>query len=350
MEETRQAQIYGVRPSRSFEQAAAKFVIDNQHKRSIDDDIGRLNGLMPWIGAMPLDKIHMGSLQPWIEHRRKDGVSAGTINHGLQIVRRIMNLAAGEWVDELGLTWLLTPPKIKLLPYDDKRPPYPLNWAEQERLFRELPDHLEAMALFAVNTGCRDSEICRLRWDYETPLSELGTSVFIIPGSGVKNGDDRLVILNRIAKSVIDAQRGRHPTHVFSYEGHPITRMLNSAWLGARRRAGLEQVRVHDLNHTYGRRLRAAGVSLEDRQDLLGHRSGKITTHYSAAELVQLIEASNQVCERKNRQPELVMLRGVLRRGPAKLPQGNPKAAKIPAKSLNLLVAEDGLEPPTRGL
>jgi integrase len=340
MEEIRQAQIYGVRPSRTFEQAAAKFVIENQHKRSIDDDIGRLKGLMPWIGQVPLEKIHMGSLQPWIEHRRKEGVSAGTINHGLQIVRRIMNLAAGEWVDELGLTWLLTPPKIKLLPSDDKRPPYPLNWAEQEQLFRELPDHLEAMALFAVNTGCRDSEICRLRWDYETTLPELGTSVFIIPGSGVKNGDDRLVILNRIAKSVIDAQRGRHPTHVFSYEGRPITRMLNSAWLGARRRAGLEQVRVHDLKHTYGRRLRAAGVSLEDRQDLLGHRSGKITTHYSAAELVQLIEASNQVCEQKKRQPELVMLRGALRRDPAKLPQGNPKVAKIPAKSLKLLVAE----------
>jgi len=43
MEEIRQAQIYGVRPSRTFEQAAAKFVIDNQHKRSIDDDIGRLS-------------------------------------------------------------------------------------------------------------------------------------------------------------------------------------------------------------------------------------------------------------------------------------------------------------------
>jgi hypothetical protein len=44
---------------------------------------------MPWIGPMALDKIHMGSLHPWIEHRRKQGFSAGTINHGLQIVRGI---------------------------------------------------------------------------------------------------------------------------------------------------------------------------------------------------------------------------------------------------------------------
>jgi len=104
-----------------------------------------------------------------------------------------MNLAAGEWVDELGLTWLLTPPKIKLLPYDDKRPPYPLNWAEQERLFRELPDHLGEMALFAVNTGCRDSEICNLRWDYETPLTmKTIRALAAVPSTRVSESASRL--------------------------------------------------------------------------------------------------------------------------------------------------------------
>ncbi|MDQ3731992.1 MAG: tyrosine-type recombinase/integrase, partial [Pseudomonadota bacterium] len=68
-------------------------------------------------------------------------------------------------------------------------------------------------------------------------------------------------------------------------------------------------VRVHDLKHTFGRRLRSAGVSFEDRQDLLGHRSGRITTHYSAAELSRLIEAANGVCNRGNEKPELVVLR-----------------------------------------
>jgi hypothetical protein len=54
-------------------------------------------------------------------------------------------------------------------------------------------------------------------------------------------------------------------------------------------------VRVHDLKHTFGRRLRAAGVSFEDRQDLLGHKSGRITTHYSQAELESLIDAAERV-------------------------------------------------------
>ena len=59
----------------------------------------------------------------------------------------------------------------------------------------------------------------------------------------------------------------------------------------------------------FGHRLRAAGVGFEDRQDLLGHCSGRITTHYSAAELSRLLEAVNRVCERGGKRPELLVLR-----------------------------------------
>jgi integrase len=53
-------------------------------------------------------------------------------------------------------------------------------------------------------------------------------------------------------------------------------------------------VRVHDLRHTFGHRLRAAGVSFEDRQDLLGHKSERMTTHYSAPDILRLIEAAEK--------------------------------------------------------
>lgn len=309
IEENRQAVVYGVRPQRTFEQAAAKFVLGNQHKRSLHSDISRLKLLMPWIGQLPLDRVHMGTLQPWIDRRLEEGKARGTINHGLKVVRRILNLAATDWIDEHGLTWLLTAPKIRLLPDTDKRQPYPLDWDEQTRLFKELPPHLAKMALFAVNTGCRDSEICNLRWEWLVPVPELEQKVFIIPGAWVKNGDDRVIVLNRAASSVVDGLRSGHATHVFTYRGKPIAHMLNSAWVRARRKAGLPQVRVHDLRHTFGRRLRAAGVSFEDRQDLLGHRSGRMTSHYSAPELSRLIEAAERVCDRGEGVPELVVLR-----------------------------------------
>lgn len=326
MEETRQAQVYGVRPTRTFEQAAAKFVLENQHKRSIGDDVMHLRMLVPLIGSAAIDRVHLGTLQPWIEKRRREGKAIGTINHGLKIVRRILNLAASEWVDDHGLTWLPAAPKIKLLPDTAKRQPYPLSWTEQTELFRELPDYLSQMALFAVNTGCRDQEICRLRWEWEVKVPQLQTSVFIIPGSRVKNGDERLVVLNTVAASVIEARRGSGGEHVFSYRGNRVARMMTRAWKQARLKVGLRQVRVHDLKHTFGRRLRAAGVSFEDRQDLLGHRSDRMTTHYSAAELSRLISAANSIVDRDGTKPELVVMRGALQGTSRKTPASVPIA------------------------
>jgi hypothetical protein len=190
------------------------------------------------------------------------------------------------------------------------RKPYPLNWEEQNRLFEALPNHLREMALFAVNTGCRDREVCGLQWEWEVkvPISEIG-SVFLIPGERVKNGEDRLVLLNSIARKVIQRLRGKHPKYVFVYRGKPINRMLNNGWRKARKLTDLS-VRVHDLKHTFGRRLRSAGVSFEDRQDLLGHKSARITTHYSSAELLNLWEAINKICDGRT-SPTLTLLRQI---------------------------------------
>ena len=65
----------------------------------------------------------MGSLQGFIEARRKQGVKNRTINYALQVARHILNLCASEWMDEHGLTWLAHAPKIKLLNTLDSRPP-----------------------------------------------------------------------------------------------------------------------------------------------------------------------------------------------------------------------------------
>lgn len=310
LEEIRLATVYGVRPKRTFKEAATKFLMENQHKRSISDDAGRLREVVKYIGDLPIEAIHIGSLQSFIEGRRKDEVSTRTINHGLMIVRRILNLAASEWMDEFGLTWLNSAPKIKLLPEPDLRKPYPLSWDEQHKLFQQLPEHLKNMALFAVNTGCRDREICELRWDWEIQIPELPhIIVFIVPGELVKNGEERLIVCNETVREVIEGERGKHPTHVFSFKGRPLSRMLSTGWRQAREKAKLPEVRVHDLKHTFGRRLRAAGVSFEDRQDLLGHRSGRITTHYSSAELQSLYQAANKICENRKSGVILTLLR-----------------------------------------
>ena len=318
IQEIREAKTYKVRPNRSFKEAATKYLLENQHKASIKDDADHLSLLCQFIGNLALEQVHIGTLQSFIEARKKAGRKTKTINNALEVVRHILNLAANEWLDENALTWLERAPKIKLLPVHDARKPYALSWEEQKKLFAELPDHLLHMALFKVNTGCREHEVCQLRWEWEVLLPKLNTSVFIIPNylfnknqqakRMVKNGEDRLVVLNKTALEVINQVRGTHSEFVFTYRGNPINKMNNSAWKRARKCVGLSHVRIHDLKHTFGRRLRASGVSYEDRQDLLGHKSERITTHYSPAEIGMLLKAADQASNEQGNSPILTNL------------------------------------------
>ncbi len=323
LKEIRQATVYGTRPKRTFRQAAIKYLHEQTHKRSLDRDARALKQFERYIGQVTLDRLHDGTLAPAIRALRAAGQKPATINRGLAVVRRILNLAARAWRDDCGLTWLATAPLITFLPLGQVRKPYPVSWDEQRLFFEALPPHLQVMALFKVNTGTREREVCGLRWEWEVRVPELGTSVFVVPGSLVKNGEDRLIVLNRVACSVIEGERGKHKTFVFTYRGEPVTRMMNGAWRRARRDAakeyekklgaacpwGFANVRVHDLKHTFGRRLRAAGVPLETRRVLLGHKNGDLTTHYSAPEIAELVEAAERVCEsRKTPEPRLVKM------------------------------------------
>ncbi|WP_156792677.1 site-specific integrase [Rickettsiella massiliensis] len=69
--------------------------------------------------------------------------------------------------------------------------------------------------MFAVNTSCRNKEIFRLQWDWEVKVPELNTSVFLIPEWQVKNREERLVVLNKVAHRVIEEVRGVHSVCVY---------------------------------------------------------------------------------------------------------------------------------------
>lgn len=294
-EEIRQAEVYGVRPKRSFRQAATKYLNEGT-KRTLDRDAQDLTTIDPFIGDLSLDQVHMGTLQPFINHRRKQGRKSATVNRTLSVVRRVLNLAARLWRDEHGLTWLVTPPLLVMQDWEDQRQPYPLSWEEQRLLFKELPGHIAKMALFKVNTGTRNQEVCSLRWDWEEQIPFLNTSVFVVPRTIVKNKEDRLSILNSTAMSVINQQRGLHPQIVFPYKGKQLNQMYTSGWKRARERAA------------------------ENYEQETGQK---------APEIQELLEAVDKVKERSAKQAPLVLLRGGSR-GVGLVESGSP--AKLPQK------------------
>jgi Phage integrase family len=97
------------------------------------------------------------------------------------------------------------------------------------------------MALFAVNTGLRDSNLCGLQWKWEAFVPEIGRSVFIVPAEAFKSKRPHVVILNDAAWSIVQSQRGQHPIWVFPYRGKPVQTMNNTSWQSARRALGLSR-------------------------------------------------------------------------------------------------------------
>ena len=63
----------------------------------------------------------------------------------------------------------------------------------------------------------------------------------------------------------------------------------------------VQRVRVHDLHHTYGQRLRDAGVSEEDQALLLAHAIDGMPQHYATATVARLVDAANRVAHTVDR-------------------------------------------------
>lgn len=228
-------------------------------------------------------------------------------------------------------------PSVEIGRTQTRRMPYPMSWEEQSILFAELPDHLHRMALYKVNSGSREQEVVKLRWDWEILIPELNTSVFLIPAdfdgrhesSEVKNGDERLVVLNNVAKSVIEGPRGLDPVWVIPYGQHdrngkatPVHQMndshgrkLESELRRTSRSASCARLHLDFLNprsrpEAHIRSKTSGCWGNGGRQKgLLGHKDGSITSHYSAAELGKLIDEANRISATDSRGPALTILR-----------------------------------------
>ena len=250
--------------------------------------------------------------------RLEDGVKNATINRTLEVVRTTVIRAARVWRED-GKPWLTTAPLIEMLDEKaQKREPYPIQWAEQAKLLLRLPGHLQETVEFAVNTGARDENVCGLQWNWEVPVPELGRSVFVVPPEFFKTQRRHVMVLNDVAWAIVERRRGMHDKYVFTYTPpgkvgkvpQRIATQNNSAFQKARTDVGLGQVRVHDLRHTFGQRLRDAGVTEEDRALLLGHAVQGMPQHYATATLERLLEAANSVLQTRDRTMVLRVVNG----------------------------------------
>ena len=313
-----------------FEEAGMRYLEDIARKPSASKIAEHLDQLLPFIGALPLEQVYEGTLKPFVDHELARGLAPKSINNAIGVASTILNRAARVWRNEKGMPWLKYAPAqlSRLSTKGQQAKPYPLSWEEQDRLCALLPRHTQDAALFGVNTGLRDQEICKLRWGWKVYVKDLKQLVFVLPAYVTKNKLERVIVLNQTARSVIESRRNSHKDYIFTYRENPLGRLHGSAWKRAWKKAGLPVEEgilkgVHNLRHTFGRRLRAAGISKETRKALMGHADGDITTHYSAAELQELITAVDKIQDRGIAQtPTLTVVKRTIEKGCRKLKTG----------------------------
>jgi integrase len=107
-----------------------------------------------------------------------------------------------------------------------------------------------------------------------------------------------VVVLNDVAWSIVQTQRGEDPIWVFGYRGKPLGTLNNTAWQNARQAVAYLGC-ASTTWHTYGSRLRAAGVTEADRAALLGHATRSMPEHYASADVGGLITLANRVVQRE---------------------------------------------------
>jgi hypothetical protein len=88
--------------------------------------------------------------------------------------------------------------------------------------------------LVVLNSATRDVTVCSLRWEWEVRSPERPYSIFVVPKDKVIDVKgkvreavkgrkrDRVLVLNRVSRSIVEARRGKHPTHVFAFRGDSV--------------------------------------------------------------------------------------------------------------------------------
>ncbi|UOD50423.1 site-specific integrase [Orrella daihaiensis] len=253
------------------------------------DDSYLRNHILPAIGRKYMDEVKPTDLIKFQHSMREKGYALGTCNRCLVLIRYAFNLAK-RW-GEPGVTENPTK-EVTLYKLDNQKERF-LSPEETRRLLdcvaRSDNGLLQYIIRMLILTGARKREVLDCKWADFDMARMLWTIPITKAGKPrhVPISDAVVSLLNEIPKtSGIDYLFPNPKT------GKPFISIFYS-WDTARTEAGLADVRIHDLRHSFASFLVNAGRSLYEVQKLLGHTQIKTTQRYAHLSHDTLREAAN---------------------------------------------------------
>jgi site-specific recombinase XerD len=276
------------------------------YKRSwVTDDSMMRNHLLPVLGHKHMGAISAPDVAVFVNHMRTQGYAPGTCNRALVLLRYGFTLAL-RWkvvgIDANPVT------EVKNLRDDNKLERYLTNdqMVSLMAAVRESDSSmLQHIVLFLLYTGARKREVLDATWadvdwgrkSWRIPKTKSGKIRHIPLSAGALQLLSTLKAMTEQSGGMNSVAKGQMATRfIFAnpQTGAPYTSFYYS-WDAARKRAGLPDLRVHDLRHSFASFLVNAGRSLYEVQELLGHADIRTTSRYAHLSRERLFEAVESV-------------------------------------------------------
>jgi integrase len=252
--------------------------------KSVRTENNRVKSWIKIFGARPLGQIARIEIEDW-RRERMATCKPATINRDLSRLRRMLNVAV-EWelLEE-------SPMKgMKFLRENNARTRY-LSIEECQRLISScIAPHICAIVTVALHSGMRLGEILNLNWrdiDFQSGFILIRDS---------KNGEARSLPLDVALTELFNTYPHRAGTDlIFSTPCGGGLTDIRAGFKNACRRAGISDLRFHDLRHVYASFFVGSGGDIYVLKSLLGHKTVQMTARYSHLSPAYRLAAINRM-------------------------------------------------------
>jgi integrase len=261
-----------------------------QHKRSWKvDEANFRNYILPVVGRLRLDEVTQQHVSDLIKIMRERGFAVGTCNRALVVFQHAFNLARKWKIPGAGdnpASGLSAGPDVPRQRF--------LTPEEAQRVIAAIavePNRPAANAIMLLLlTGARRSEVLRAKWSYV----DWTKRTLLVPIS--KSGKPRRVALSAAAVALLRGlKRIEGNEYIFPSDETGNPPQVFYPFKRIQERAGLADVRLHDLRHSFASFLVNNGVTLYTVQGLLGHSSSRTTQRYAHLAPKTLLDATEVI-------------------------------------------------------